>query len=290
MPLAKGSGGARIHYDVRGSSQQTVVLLHGLGLSSRFWFDQPERLSGGADPWRVITIDNRGVGRSDKPLLPGAYTMRAMADDVAAVLDHARVERAHVAGLSLGGMIAQHVALRHARRVDGLVLMATSAGFPHMHLPKAKDLARFLALPFDGSLRRPEVRSSFARLLLGGDDVSRSSELLAGWPNALQTDPTPQRIFMAHLKAAVFSHSAGDDLHRVTCPTVVVTGDDDALLPQHNSRTLIGLLRWAHLDVVRGAGHIIPASHPECVRKALDKVKSMAQTRAASSNGAHAPT
>src|SRR5580693_6639413 len=102
MPLAKGSGGARIHYDVRGSSPQTVVLLHGLGLSSRFWFDKPERLSTGADPWRVITIDNRGVGRSDKPLRP--YTMRAMADDVAAVLDHARIERACVVGLSLGGM------------------------------------------------------------------------------------------------------------------------------------------------------------------------------------------
>src|SRR5258708_37403790 len=173
MPLAKGSGGARIHYEVRGSSPQTAVLLHGLGLSSRFWFDQPERLSTGSDPWRVITINTRGVGRSDKPLGPQAYTMAAMADDVAAVLDHARVDRAHVVGLSLGGTIAQHVALRHDRRVDGLVLPRTSAGFPHMSLPKAKALASFLALPFDGSLRRTEVSRTFARLLLGRHDVSR---------------------------------------------------------------------------------------------------------------------
>jgi pimeloyl-ACP methyl ester carboxylesterase len=288
MPYAKGSGGARIHYDVRGSSHQTVVLLHGLGLSSRFWFDQPERLGSSPDPWRVITIDNRGVGRSDKPLAPQSYTMRAMADDVAAVLDHARVERAYVAGLSLGGMIAQHVALRHAPRVEGLVLLGTSAGFPHMHLPRAKALASFLALPFDGSLRRREVRRPFARLLLGGQDVGRSTELLSGWPDAFKTDPTPTRVFMAHLAAAVFSHSAGDDLHRVHCPTVVVTGDDDALLPQQNSRTLARLFPWAHLEVVRGAGHIIPASHPECVRKALEKVKSMAHVRASSRNGAHA--
>lgn len=280
MPLAKGSGGARIHYDVRGgSSHPTVVLLHGLGLSSRFWFDQPERLSTGNDAWRVITIDNRGVGRSDKPFAPHAYTMRAMADDVAAVLDHARVDRAYVAGLSLGGMIAQHVALRHARRVEGLVLLGTSAGFPHMSLPKARALASFLALPFDGSLRRAEVKRPFARLLLGRHDVSRTEELLAGWPDALQSDPTPTRVFIAHLAAAVLTHSAGDRLHRVACPTVVVTGDDDALLPHENSRTLARLVPSAHLEVVRGAGHIIPASHPESVRKALDKVKAMARAR-----------
>jgi 3-oxoadipate enol-lactonase len=286
MPLAKGSGGARIHYDVRGNAPQTAVLLHGLGLSSRFWFDQPERLSSGSDPWRVITIDNRGVGRSDKPL--GPYTMRAMADDVAAVLDHARIERAHIVGLSLGGMIAQHVALRHARRVEGLVLLGTSAGFPHMHLPKARALASFLALPFDGSLRRREVRRSFARLLLGREDVSRSAELLAGWPDALKTDPTPTRVFISHLAAAVFSHSAGEALGGVACPTVVVTGDDDALLPHPNSRTLARLFPWSHLEVVRGAGHIIPASHPECVRKALDKIGSMVRARPGSSSGAHA--
>ena len=244
------------------------------------WFDQPERLSGGSDPWRVITIDNRGVGRSDKPLAPHSYTMRAMADDVAAVLDHARVERAYIAGLSLGGMIAQHVALRHARRVDGLVLLGTSAGFPHMHLPKARSLLRFLALPLDGSLRKREVHESFARLLLGRGDVTRSPELLAGWPDAFHTDPTPTRVFMAHLAAAVFSHSTGDDLHRIACPTVVVTGDDDALLPHHNSRTLARLVPRAHLEIVHGAGHIIPASHPESVRKALEKARSMIGARA----------
>jgi pimeloyl-ACP methyl ester carboxylesterase len=256
-----------------------VVLLHGLGLSSRFWFDQPERLSTGSDAWRVITIDNRGVGRSDKPLAPQAYTMRAMADDVAAVLDHARIERAYVAGLSLGGMIAQHVALRHSRRVEGLVLLGTSAGFPHMSLPKARALASFLALPFDGSLRKREVKRPFARLLLGSHDVSRTKELLAGWPDAFQTDPTPTRVFIAHLAAAVLTHSAGDHLHRVACPTVVVTGDDDALLPHENSRTLARLVPSAHLEVIRGAGHIIPASHPDSVRKALEKVKAMGRAR-----------
>jgi pimeloyl-ACP methyl ester carboxylesterase len=276
MPFAKGSGGARIHYQVHGSSSshQKVVLLHGLGLSSRFWFDQPARLSSGPDPWQVIAVDNRGVGRSDRPF--GPYTMGVMADDVAAVLEHARIDRAYVVGISLGGMIAQHVAMRHPERVDGLVLLGTSAGFPHMRLPRARSLMSFLTLPFDGRLKQKKVHRSFARLLLGRGDVHRSAELLAGWPAALQTDPTPTRVFISHLAAAVFSHSAGQKgLQRVSCPTVIVTGDDDALLPHHNSHTLARLVPRAYLEVIPGAGHIIHASHPEAVRRALDRAKSM---------------
>ena len=263
----------RIHYEVRGIGTRTVVLLHGLGLSSLFWFDQPRRLSEGPDPWRVVTIDNRGVGRSDRPL--GSYAMETMGDDVAAVLDHAGIDRAFVVGISLGGMIAQHVALRHPRRVAGLVLVGTSAGFPDMRLPSALRLASFLSLPFDGRLRpRRDVAKSLARLLLSERDVPRARELLAGWPGALRAHPPPVRVCVAHLAAAV-AHSTGHLLRQLTCPTVVVTGDDDCLLPLSNSRVLARLVPGAHLEVVRGAGHIVTASDPDCVRRALDRACAM---------------
>jgi pimeloyl-ACP methyl ester carboxylesterase len=125
-------------------------------------------------------------------------------------------------------------------------------------------------------------------VLFRSNDVHRSSELLAGWPAALQTDPTPTRVFISHLAAAVFSHSTGPGLHRVSCPTVIVTGDDDALLPHHNSRTLARLVPRAHLEVVPGAGHIIPASHPEVVRRALDRARSMVNHHAGTRGAAHA--
>ena len=141
MPFATARN-ARIHYTVHGDRRGTpVVLLQGLGLSSRFWFDVPELLSEDAEtPRRVIAVDNRGTGRSDKPRTP--WTMSTMADDVAAVLDDAGVEGAFVVGISMGGMIAQHVALRHPTRVKGLVLLATTAGFLMGALPEAKALAR----------------------------------------------------------------------------------------------------------------------------------------------------
>jgi 3-oxoadipate enol-lactonase len=265
----------RIHYDVHGDPSHvapTVVLVQGLGLSSRFWFDQADRLSREPDRWRVLTVDNRGVGRSDKPL--GPYTMPRMADDIAAVLDHARVDRAYVVGLSLGGMIAQHVALRHPSRVAGLVLVATSAGFPHIRMPTAGALASFLSLPISGRLSKKKVDRSFARLLLGEKDLSRRGELLAGWPEALRTDRASLRIYVSHF-VAMMIHSTGFRLGRVACPTVVVTGDDDILLPHHNSRMLARLMPGAHLEVVRGSGHIVPASDPECVRRALARLRTM---------------
>jgi 3-oxoadipate enol-lactonase len=272
MPYATGPGGARIHYETRGSGDRTAVLIQGLGLSSRFWFDEPENLAGGDDPWRVLVPDHRGVGRSDRPF--GWYRMGVMADDVAAVLDHARVDRAYVVGISLGGMVAQHVALRHPSRVKGLVLLATTAGFPHIRPPSPLALASFLALPLTGRLRQKHVHPSFARLLLSRKDSKRARELLAGWPNALQTEPTSFRVFAAHF-AAVLGHSTGSRLKRLTCPTVIVTGDDDSLLPHHNSRLLARLVPGAHLEVVP-AGHIIPASQPDIVRRALARAREMA--------------
>ena len=271
MPFATGPRGASIHYELRGTDGPVAVLIQGLGLSSRFWFDVPERLASGPDPWGVLTPDHRGVGRSDRPR--GPYSMQLFADDVAAVLDHARVERAYVVGISLGGMVAQHVALRHPSRVAGLVLMATTAGFPHVRLPSPFALARFLSLPLSGQLRRKTLDASFARLLLSKRDVPRASELLAGWPAALRSERTSLAVYAAHF-AAILGHSTGSRLAEIQCPTVIVTGDDDVLLPHHNSQLLARLLPGAHLEVVPG-GHIIPASDPECVQRALDRARAM---------------
>jgi pimeloyl-ACP methyl ester carboxylesterase len=271
MPFATGARGARIFYETRGTSGPTAVLIQGLGLSSRFWFDVPDRLTAGRNPWHVLTPDHRGVGRSDRPV--GPYFMRTMADDVAAVLDHARVERAYVVGISLGGMVAQHVAIRHPSRVAGLILLATTAGFPHVRLPNPLVLARFLSLPMTGQLRRNHVGAAFARMLLSKKDVARAGMLLADWPAALQTEPTSLAVFASHF-GAIVAHSAGLGLRRIACPTVIVSGDDDVLLPAENSRILARLIPGSSLEIVPG-GHIIPANDPDCVRRSLDRARVM---------------
>ena len=114
--------GVRIVWEERGSGPP-LLLIQGLGYARWSW--EPV-LPGLAERFRVISFDNRGIGESDKPA--GPYTAREMADDALQVLDEAGVERAHVLGASLGGMIAQELAVAAPERVERLVLCCTTPG------------------------------------------------------------------------------------------------------------------------------------------------------------------
>ena len=123
-----------------------VLLIMGLGLSGGAWWRTVPVL---ARRFRVITFDNRGVGRSES--LTYSYTTEAMADDAVAVLDRAGVDRAHVYGISLGGMVAQQLALRHPSRVKSLVLGATHPGGPRAVTPDDEVIDFFRRRPDPGS-------------------------------------------------------------------------------------------------------------------------------------------
>lgn len=267
MPFAT-SRSARIHYTVHGGRQGTpVVLLQGLGLSSRFWFDIPTLLADDPEvPRRVIAIDNRGTGRSDKPRTP--WTMGTMADDVVAVLDDAGIDAAFVVGISMGGMIAQHVALRHPKRVKGLVLLATTAGFLMGALPDAKALARLVSLPFGG----PRAGRNLAKLLLPESKWENAREIFRDWPKAMRDDPTLPSTFAAHLFAAS-THLVTGRLSKIECPVVVVAGKHDQLIPLKNARVLAAKIRSAELEVVEDAGHAVFVDDRDLVRRMVVKLE-----------------
>ena len=123
---AHSKDGTRIHYEIRGQGAP-LALIFGYAGSSRGWGEPFLKLL--ATRFRTILIDNRGTGESDKPEKP--FSMADMAADAASVLDHAGVERAHVMGISMGGMIAQEFALNHPARLRGLVLGCTLCGLAH---------------------------------------------------------------------------------------------------------------------------------------------------------------
>jgi 3-oxoadipate enol-lactonase len=270
VPYAINGRAQRIYYETLGHEGPTVVMIMGIGVSGRFWLSIPRDVANHAEhPYRVIVIDNRGTGFSDKPFTP--WTMGHMADDVATVLDAVKVERADVVGISMGGMIAQHVALRHPDRVAGLVLMSTMPGLPFGALPRPWAI-QALIKGFANGLRGPE----FMKLVYPEAALERAQALIKKgvWREAVRGETVDLRVFLYHL-LAVASHSTGHRLKHIKCPTVVVTGADDVLIPVANSRRIAARIPGAVLHEVRDCGHDMITLAPEVVHESLRKLHAM---------------
>jgi pimeloyl-ACP methyl ester carboxylesterase len=250
------NGSVRLHWESTGAGPP-VLLVMGLGISGAGWWRTIPVL---AEQARVISFDNRGIGRSDSP--PGPYSTAAMAEDAVAVLDAAGEERAHVYGVSLGGMIAQEIALRHPDRVDRLVLGATTPGgdravgadesvmsfFGRRGQMPAQE-AVWASVPYNYG---PETRRRHADRI-GADIVERLRF------------PVEPEGYMGQLGAAL-SHDAADRLGEVRAETLVVHGDADLMVPVANAHLLVEALPQARLRLCPGAGHLYLTDDPEADR------------------------
>src|SRR4051794_34809070 len=192
LTLVTGSAGT-LHWESAGSGEP-VLMIMGLGLSGGAWWRTVPVLSRSL---RVITFDNRGVGRSRS--LVHSYTTEAMADDAISVLDAAGLERAHVYGFSLGGMVAQQLALRHPGRVRSLVLGATHAGGPQAVAPDAEALEFFALRPG----MRPEDAARASVPFNYGERCRRDHpERIAEDIRRRLEHPFPEQAYSAQLCAA----------------------------------------------------------------------------------------
>lgn len=265
MPYVRGPQGNRIHYRRLGDPSRPVVLLvHGLGMPGDMWIDEPQFLVDRG--LQVLVPDNRGTGRSDVPTRP--WTMGHMADDHRAVLDHAGVDAAIVVGISMGGMIAQQLALRAPGRVRGLVLMATWAGLPHGRLPKPEAIRRLLDL---GRLGTGPMDREAALLLIPESELPNVGKHFGRWPKILGAQPTTPRAFMMQF-GAVATHSTGGRLDRIRVPTQVVSGEEDILVPPSNSELLAHRIPGAELELLPGIGHAVPTLDKDVVPRNVSRV------------------
>jgi 3-oxoadipate enol-lactonase len=241
-----------VHYEVHGRADAPpLLLIMGMGFSSRAWQALPAEL---ARDFRVIQLDNRGTGRSTGR--GGLYRTRHLADDAAAVLDAAGVESAFVFGISMGGMIAQELALRHPRRVRALALGATFAGHLRSRKPSLAtglDLLRAVG----GGQRAP--RAVVARLLVSAEHFAANPDAFGSWLRGAEHVPLSTAFGQL---AAVVSHEASRRLGQLRVPTLVITGDQDRLVPPANSRQLARLIPGARLLELPGAGHVFPVERP----------------------------
>jgi pimeloyl-ACP methyl ester carboxylesterase len=244
-PAASGvvpANGVELYYEAWGAGQP-LVLVEGLGVATWTWELQLPALSR---HFSVIAYDNRGVGRSSKPA--GPYSVAQMADDLAGLLDALRIERAHVLGTSMGGMIAQEFALRHPARVDRLVLVATTAGGA-THVPmSAETLARFLTPAAPG---REGVRE---RMRLAFSDDFLATPYADRMIDHRLADPQPQHAFQAQAAAgATFDRAS--DIARISAPTLILAATHDLLVPLANARHLHQRMPNSTLIEYDGLGH-----------------------------------
>jgi pimeloyl-ACP methyl ester carboxylesterase len=235
--------GVSLYYEVHGHGEP-LLLIMGLGANAHFWEFQ---IPAFAERYRTIVFDNRGAGRSDKPA--GPYTIQQLADDAVQILEAAGAHRAHVLGLSMGGMIAQDLALRHPERVASLALAATFA--------RPDEQAKTLRMDSAFDPKTVETKQIFRfmmSMVLSPEFIQREKEWLRGLLEKAQAYGFSVEAFLAQA-SAVMNHDAAEKLKTLQMPTLVLTGTQDLLVPPHHSDELARLIPGARLVKVEGGTH-----------------------------------
>jgi 3-oxoadipate enol-lactonase len=244
--------GVTIHYDVFGRRDgPALLMIQGLGADSRGWALQ--RLAFGRR-YRCYTVDNRGVGRSDRP--PGPYSLDVMARDALAVLDAEGVDRAHIIGASMGGVIAQIIGVLYPQRTRSLILACTAC---RHHEWRRELLQEWADAVDEGGMAA--LGDEALEWLVG----PRLRKRFGIWLNLLarillQQPPEP---FIAQVHAILdASDELRSELTNVRVPTLVITGSQDSLTPVGDAEELAELIPHARLEVISGAAHGLMVEAP----------------------------
>jgi pimeloyl-ACP methyl ester carboxylesterase len=246
MPFVN-SRGVKIYYDLKGTGTP-ILLCNGWGGSSDSW--SRDMITILAEKHTVVLVDNRGTGRSGKPEEP--YTMEQMSGDSASVLDEAALGSAHVLGFSMGGYIAQALAIYHPQKVRSLILCATTPGAIN-RIPYSPEVALELAKVSDDKLPKRERVKTMVHLLYTESYVEPRLEQLIS-EESYDANPTPVYA-LRNQSAATASFDAYDRLPQVSVHALILTGDSDRLIPPENSRLLASRLSHSELHILPGLGH-----------------------------------
>lgn len=252
------SGDIRIAYEVRGAAyarRPVLVLIQGLGFDRTGWGPASRILQR---QFRVVLIDNRGSGRSGSAA--GAFSISDMCGDVVAVLDDLGIDAAHIMGASLGGMVAQDLAIKHPDRVDRLVLACTTPGWPFAY-PMPAPFVRLIG----ASKRLPE-------------DIA-SRRLIENALSAATVAERPQLVdrLLGHQRSAAGEKAATWDLQakagaryagnlrqrRIRARTLILHGAEDSVVDPRNARLLADRITGSELAIFRGLGHLFYWEDPD---------------------------
>lgn len=252
-----------LYYEIHGAGQP-LVLISGLGYPLWQWHKMVPFL---AEHFQVITFDNRGVGQSDKPA--GPYTAQMLATDTAGLLETLGIEKAIIAGHSMGGFIAQAMALDFPQKVAKLILCSTNFGGPH-HVPVTAEAMKVLTDVTSDALTR--FKNGLA-VSTAPDWSEKNPEMIEEWIQwriANPIDPAPYQAQMAigfglMPEAAAFENK----LPRLNVPTLILFGAHDKVVPPENASLLAEKIAGSKVVIFPDAGHFFPIEIAEAASQTI---------------------
>jgi pimeloyl-ACP methyl ester carboxylesterase len=262
MPKIK-TNNVELYYETHGEGKP-LVLISGIGYTLWQWHGMIPFLQ---EHFQVIAFDNRGVGQSDKPA--GPYTAHMLAADTAGLLDALGIEKAIVMGHSMGGFIAQAMALDFPQRVEKLILCSTNFGGPR-HIPVTPEAMKVLT----DVTRDPLSRFQNGLLVSTAPGwAERHPELIQQWIEWRLANPVDPGSYQAQLaiglgllpEAASFENR----LSALTVPTLILFGAHDKVVPPENAALLAEKIVWSHVVILPDAGHFFPIEIPEAASQAV---------------------
>ncbi|MHA1782019.1 MAG: alpha/beta fold hydrolase [Promethearchaeota archaeon] len=260
--------GIKICYEISGKEDgYPVFLIHGFGAKKEGWIAQVGPLG---EKFKVIRMDNRGAGKSDRPNEP--YSMEMFADDIAGLMDHLKIEKAHIIGWSLGGMIVQHFVLKYPERVNKIVLINTNyKGVGGEHYAKTRHDSLEVLLKDPEKAFWDGARLSFYRKFRKEMEANPTKKFYGLWSvedlikESTIDPPTHQDIDnQAH---AMEGHNTLDRLHEIKHPVLLLAASHDRLTPKSVMEEMHERLPNSKLIVIDKAGHDSPLSRAPEVNK-----------------------
>ena len=255
-----------LYFEDTKTDKPPLVLIAGVASDDLSWSFQKEAL---AQDFRLITFDNRGVGRS--PVPAGPYSVPSMAEDVLALLDHLGLERVHLLGHSMGGAIAQHLAIECPQRVDRLLLVCTFSSLR----PRNLAILESWCATISNSQNRPRDIGNALFPWLYTEEFLDQPGVLEAAHSALASHPFPLSAEgVTSQVEALRSFDSGPHLHRIQAPTVVISADGDLLVPPALGLSLAEAIPGAELERLPNTGHACMLETPELFNRAvLDGLK-----------------
>jgi pimeloyl-ACP methyl ester carboxylesterase len=262
MPRISANG-IEIYYDTEGQGQP-LVLISGIGYTNWQWHRMVPFLAG---HFQVITFDNRGVGQTDKPT--GPYSAHMLAADTVGLLDALGIEKAVVLGHSMGGFIAQALALEFPHKVEKLVLASTNFGGPR-HVPVTPEAMKVLT----------DVSSDPVTRFKNGLYIStapgwaeKHPEIIQEWVEWRAANPIEPAPYQAQLAIGLGllqeAASFENHLYRIKAPTLILFGQYDKVVPPENAALLAEKIAGSKVVILPQAGHFFPIEVPEAASQAV---------------------